>query len=122
MSNFWEQKVKDLSPMGPPLENDSKTTGDYADFLVSLGEALSRIRRDVGLTQGQLASRAGRKQPAIAKIENGPVPNIALRVIYEICQAVPMPLSALFQRAEARLVQTKPARQFFNEHWRIAME
>lgn len=45
---------------------------EYKAFLWALGKAITHIRRDSCLTQSQLAARAKRKQPAIAKLENGP--------------------------------------------------
>jgi transcriptional regulator with XRE-family HTH domain len=104
------------------IEEANNNMLEYDAFLASLGKALSRIRLDFGFTQSQLASRAHRKQPAIAKIENGPSPNLALRVIFEITQAMPVPLSVVFQMAESQLVNQQhvlktPQRQ----DWTLAM-
>ncbi len=109
------QQVKEIK--------DSNKIFGYDAFLASLGKALSRIRLDSGFTQSQLASRANRKQPAIAKIENGPSPNLALRVIYEVSQAVPVPVSTLFQLAEAQLVSSPASpKNLKREDWSLAME
>ena len=61
------------------------------------------MRKDSNLTQGELAERVQKQQPAVAKIENGPTQNVALRVLYEIAEAIPVPLSRIFQMTEAKL-------------------
>jgi len=101
---------------------DPKDMLEYDAFLVALGKSLSRIRLDFGFTQNQLASRAHRKQPAIAKIENGPSPNLALRVIYEVTQAIPVPLSVVFQMAEAQLINPQAVNKVpKGQDWATAM-
>lgn len=75
----------------------------YSEFLEALGKAVVQIRRDLNLTQGELAARVHKQQPSIAKIENGPTQNVALRVLYEIAEAFPVPLSRIFHIAETSL-------------------
>lgn len=41
------------------------------DASASLGEELARIRTSAGLSQAELAERAGLKQSNVARIENG---------------------------------------------------
>lgn len=113
MENIATERTK-------PIKSSAELT-EYESFLLSLGRALSQVRSDHGFTQIQLASRARRKQPAIAKIENGPVPNLALRVIYEISNAIPVPLSVLFQMAEAQMVSSSE-KVSSNNAWVTAME
>lgn len=75
----------------------------YDDYLIALGEAIIQLRRDANLTQGELAERLEKGQPSVAKLENGPTPNVALRNLYELAEALPVPLSRIFQIAEANL-------------------
>ena len=78
----------------------------YSEFLEALGKAVVQIRRDSNLTQGELATRVHKQQPSIAKIENGPTQNVALRVLYEIAEAFPVPISRIFHLAEASLANS----------------
>ena len=73
---------------------------DYKLILMGLGQVLTKARHDLGLTQGELASKMGKVQSAVAKIERAPSENIALRIIYELATLLEMPLSEVFARAE----------------------
>jgi transcriptional regulator with XRE-family HTH domain len=84
-----------------------KTTAEYDEFLVALSQSLRDIRVSNGYTQMELAKKANRVQSSIAKLESSPSPDLALRVIFEIGQALSLPLSELFKVAENRSAVTK---------------
>ncbi|MBI2601902.1 MAG: hypothetical protein HYW48_02500 [Deltaproteobacteria bacterium] len=44
----------------------------------------------------------GRNQSTIAKIERGPIPNVGVKVVYEMASALNMSVSELFDVAEAK--------------------
>ncbi len=76
---------------------------DYENFLQALGESFALVRKRSQLTQAEFGAKTGRGQSAIGKMERGPVPNVSLRVIYEMAEAFGVSLSELFQMTEGRL-------------------
>ncbi len=76
---------------------------DYDDFLLALGESFASVRKRSQLTQAEFGAKTGRGQSAIGKMERGPVPNVSLRVIYEMAEAFGVSLSELFKMTEGRL-------------------
>jgi len=60
--------------------------------------ALMLLREAEGLTQMQLAEKAGKPQSTIARIENGTM-NVSINVLDEIAQSVNRTLEISFPRA-----------------------
>ena len=79
-----------------------KQNENYARFLKNLGKALGEVRKESGYTQEEFGQITNRRQSAIGKMERGPVPNLPLRVIYEVANAIPMALSTLIKQAEQK--------------------
>ena len=84
-------------------------SNSFDDFREALGLALRRARLRKGYTQAELGAKARRTQSAIGKLERGPLPGVALNVLYEVCQAIPVSLVEVFNEA-ARLCDEKTFR------------
>lgn len=57
-----------------------------------LGVALRRYRRELNLTQGELASKAGLRQGTISQIENG-LQTVKLSTIMDLLRALDLELT-----------------------------
>ncbi|MFE3452084.1 helix-turn-helix domain-containing protein [Nonomuraea sp. NPDC059194] len=65
---------------------------EAARIRFQLGEAVRRRREELGLTQAELAERAGLKQPAVARLEaGGTMPTIPM--LERVAEALEMRLS-----------------------------
>ena len=73
--------------------------GDYEKFIKAVGHTIQEQRLAQGLTQTDLAKLSGRNQSFIAKIENGPVPNVGIKVIYDLAIALSLPIAGLLETA-----------------------
>jgi transcriptional regulator with XRE-family HTH domain len=78
------------------------TVGDYEKFIRAIGETIHEKRLASGITQGDLGKLTGRNQSTIAKIENGPLPNVGIKVVFEIASALSLTASELFELAETK--------------------
>lgn len=58
--------------------------------------ALTQLRKDLGLSQRELAAKVGKPQSTIARIENGSM-NPSLTVLYEIASKVGKELHVEFK-------------------------
>ena len=58
--------------------------------------ALAQLRKELGLTQRELAEKVGKPQSTIARIENGTV-NASFKVLYEIASKVGKELHVEFK-------------------------
>jgi HTH-type transcriptional regulator/antitoxin HipB len=69
---------------------------EAARIRFELGEAVRLRREELGLTQEQLAERAGLKQPAVARFEaGGTMPTIPM--LERLAEALELRLSVQFQ-------------------------
>jgi DNA-binding XRE family transcriptional regulator len=66
---------------------------------MKIEQDLERLRRQCGLTQVQLAKRAGLSQPMIAKLESGRMQNYELRTLCRIAAAVGANVKISFEPA-----------------------
>ena len=77
--------------------NDTKTRRRHIQRAYELGAALKDMRRQQGLTQAELAERAGTSRRWVCDTENGKVPmgiKLLLRLIYQLgyqIELVPAP-------------------------------
>lgn len=58
----------------------------------SLGVALRRRRRELGLTQRELAARAGLRQGTISQVENG-LETMKLRTVMDLLRALELEIA-----------------------------
>ncbi|NUT38672.1 MAG: helix-turn-helix transcriptional regulator [Thermoactinospora sp.] len=69
---------------------------EAARLRFELGEAVRQRREELGLTQAELAERAGLKQPAVARFESGgTMPTIPM--LERLAEALEMRLNVQFQ-------------------------
>jgi transcriptional regulator with XRE-family HTH domain len=66
-----------------------------------LGVRIRERRRELGLTQGALALRAGLSRPSIANLEAGRQ-NAGLRQLVALARALEVDVAALFERTQER--------------------
>lgn len=69
-----------------------------------LGPTLTRLREARGLTQAQLARKAGLVQSAISMIEAGKRPNPGGATLYKLAKALAVPMSDLLDPAPVEAV------------------
>lgn len=73
------------------------------EFIRAVGLSMKEARKRRGLTQDQLARSAGKIQNAVAKIESNPAKDIALRMLFEVCQGGGLSLSGIIAEAERKV-------------------
>ncbi|MFI6485547.1 helix-turn-helix domain-containing protein [Nonomuraea sp. NPDC050663] len=72
------------------------TAYEAARLRFELGDAVRQRREELGLTQAELAERAGLKQPAVARFEaGGTMPTIPM--LERLAEALEMRLNVQFQ-------------------------
>lgn len=69
---------------------------------LALGRALRAIREDLGLSQEELAFRAGLHRNYVGGIERGEI-NTSFGVLLALTEALGLPLSAVIGRYESML-------------------
>jgi HTH-type transcriptional regulator/antitoxin HipB len=62
---------------------------------MTLGERLRQLREVAGLSQSELARRAGIPQPIISRVESGAQPNLTLEYARRICRVLGVALELL---------------------------
>lgn len=77
-----------------------RVPGSAAPSTAALGSAVARRRREIGLSQHDLANRSALHRAYISGIEQGRR-NPTWRVLAIVAQALDLTLSELVQRAEA---------------------
>ncbi|MCL2112158.1 MAG: helix-turn-helix domain-containing protein [Clostridiales bacterium] len=87
VSELIERKISE----DPEFAEGFRREGEKLDVAV----ALMLLREQEGLTQRQLAEKAGKPQSTIARIENGNM-NVSYRVLSEIAKAVGKQLEVRF--------------------------
>src|SRR5258708_4943095 len=95
---------------------------------MSLGEALRDLRRSAGLSQRELAHKAGLDFSYISKLENGRTPPPAADTIVKLCQmmgAAPEHLLSLTGKIPSDVQQTvsasSAAQEFLREAHRVGV-
>ncbi len=78
------------------------TTDDFDKLVRAVGQTVYEKRVELGMTQLDLGKLTARNQSTIAKIEKGPLPNVGVKVVYDMAQALSMSVSELFDVAEAK--------------------
>lgn len=63
---------------------------------LEIATALAQLRKELGVTQRELAEKVGKPQSTIARIENGTV-NVSFKVLYEIASKVGKELHVEFK-------------------------
>ena len=53
-------------------------------MLLELGETIRRLRREAGLTQEEMAEKAGISRPTLSRLEQGRYANVSVRALFII--------------------------------------
>ncbi|HEX5527695.1 MAG TPA: helix-turn-helix transcriptional regulator [Solirubrobacterales bacterium] len=73
---------------------------DQDESLAALGRVVSQVRKEAGLTQEELARRAGLEEADVGRIESGQR-NPTWGTVRKISYALDLPLPELIRRVEA---------------------
>ena len=57
-------------------------------MLLDLGKTLRRLRREKGLTQTEIAIKAGISRPTLSRMEQGKFANVSVRALFIILDAL----------------------------------
>ena len=68
-----------------------------------VGTQIARWRQKKGLSQAQLATRAGMSAPNISRLENSPAQNITLETLVKIARALGRGVEVTFPARQSRL-------------------
>ena len=68
-----------------------------------VGTQIARWRQKKGLSQAQLATRAGMSAPNISRLENSPAQNITLETLVKIARALGRGVEVSFPARQSRL-------------------
>ena len=68
-----------------------------------VGMQIARWRQKKGLSQAQLATRAGMSAPNISRLENSPAQNITLETLVKIARALGRGVEVTFPARQSRL-------------------
>jgi DNA-binding Xre family transcriptional regulator len=68
-----------------------------------VGTQIARWRQKKGLSQAQLATRAGMSAPNISRLENSPAQNITLETLVKIARALGRGVEVSFPARSSRL-------------------
>ena len=80
------------------------------DLARLLAESLRRVRRESGLTQGEMARALGISRPTLNRLESASQ-NVTLRTISQLCRALKCEPGDLFQPGHAHLTLPRGARR-----------
>ena len=67
--------------------------------MLTVGEKIREIRVAKKLTQEQIEQRTGIKREYLSKIETGGLPNVTIKTLKKITDALGVPLSKFFREA-----------------------
>lgn len=71
-----------------------------ADRAIEISMQIYTLRKDRGLTQGQLAKLIGISQPNVARLENSDYGNYSLQTLEKIAKALSVKLKVILQERE----------------------
>ena len=86
-------------------QKKSDISDNMSDILAHLAENLKYYRSKLGLTQEELATRAGVNRSYLASIESGTQPNTSIRIIEQLASALGVPALDLLSDLDNNLVE-----------------
>ena len=81
---------------------------NFERFYRDLGPTLKRIRMEKKITQVELGALSGKPQSSIARLESGAVPDVTLRVLYELLAAMGVSLTEVVSELEGKKIPEIP--------------
>lgn len=80
----------------------------FKEFLKNLGSAIRQVRKENGLTQGELGSRLGKPQSTIARLESAVVNDTHIGLIFDICEVLEIDITQVIFSAVGTTKAEKP--------------
>ena len=94
--------IQSISATIIPVEAvDSQHANAYAVFMSPVYVRLKELRLALGLTQAELATRAGIRRATVSRIENAQVTAISLKVLEKLADVLAVDPGFLLSRAPA---------------------
>lgn len=80
---------------------------EFEGLLTRIGENVKRLRQLNKWTQDELANESDRPQSSIARLERASNGDVGLSLLFQLSQAMNVPVSELVATAEGRKVRTR---------------